>query len=81
MKISTVSLSLNKFFTSGKEQFVIPPYQRRYAWGTKQQRDLFEDLHSLGANDNHLLGTIVFLTNAHHYGLNRLEVVIVVPNF
>lgn len=75
MQIRPSSLSLQRFFVEAREQFVIPAYQRRYAWGTRQQWDLFQDLLSLEQNDNHLLGTIVFLTQAHRPGINRLELV------
>lgn len=33
MKITPTTLTLQQFFSVGNEQFLIPAYQRRYAWG------------------------------------------------
>lgn len=44
MKIRPSSLTQQQFIVEAREPFVIPAYQRRYAWGTRQQWDLFQDL-------------------------------------
>ncbi|KLU23128.1 hypothetical protein EOS_27315 [Caballeronia mineralivorans PML1(12)] len=75
MKITPTTLSLQQFFAVGNEQFLIPAYQRRYAWGQRQQRELFDDLRLLPAGDTHLLGTLLFLADTHGPGINRLELV------
>ncbi|MDH1475219.1 DUF262 domain-containing HNH endonuclease family protein [Comamonas thiooxydans] len=75
MKITPTTLSLQQFFAVGNEQFLIPAYQRRYAWGQRQQRELFDDLRLLPPGDTHLLGTVLFLSDTHRPGINQLELV------
>ncbi|MEW7850083.1 DUF262 domain-containing HNH endonuclease family protein [Massilia aurea] len=75
MKITPTTLTLQQFFSVGNEQFLIPPYQRRYAWGQRQQRELFDDLRLLASGDTHLLGTVLFLSETHRPGINQLELV------
>lgn len=75
MKITPTQLTLQQFFSVGNEQFVIPAYQRRYAWGQRQQRELFDDLRLLASGDTHLLGTVLFLSDTHKPGINQLELV------
>lgn len=75
MKIIPTTLSVQQFFAAGNEQFLIPAYQRRYAWGLRQQRELFDDLLLLPEQDNHLLGTVLFLAETHGAGINELELV------
>jgi uncharacterized protein with ParB-like and HNH nuclease domain len=75
MKITPTTLTLQQFFSVGNEQFVIPAYQRRYAWGQRQQRELFDDIRLLAVGDTHLLGTVLFLSDSHTAGVNQLELV------
>ena len=75
MKITPTTLTLQQFFSVGNEQFLIPAYQRRYAWGQKQQRELFDDIRLLPPGDTHLLGTVLFLSGTHSPGINQLELV------
>ena len=75
MKINPRTLTLQQFFSAGNEQFLIPAYQRRYAWGQRQQRELFDDLRLLASGDTHLLGTVLFLSDTHKPGINQLELV------
>jgi len=75
MKITPSPLTINQLFSSEHEQFVVPPYQRRYAWGEKQVGDLFRDIELMSENDEHLLGQILFLAEAHRAGINELELV------
>lgn len=75
MKITPTTLTLQQFFAVGNEQFLIPAYQRRYAWGPRQQRELFDDLRLLPPGDTHLLGTVLFLSDTHKPGINQLELV------
>lgn len=39
--------------------YEVPDYQRPYAWGRKQLRDLWEDLDLLGPDKQHYAGTLV----------------------
>ena len=75
MKITPTTLTLQQFFSAGNEQFLIPAYQRRYAWGQRQQRELFDDLRLLASGDTHLLGTVLFLSDTYKPGINQLELV------
>ncbi len=75
MKIAPNHLNVNQLFSTSNEQFFIPAYQRRYAWSEKQLGELFDDIRLLKETENHLLSTIVFLTDLHTPGINSLEVV------
>ena len=75
MKINPTSLTLNQLLGSANEQFVVPAYQRRYSWRSRQVIELIEDIDLLSGSDVHLLGSIVCLTGPHTAGLNRLELV------
>lgn len=75
MKITPSTLALQQFFSVSNEQFHIPAYQRRYAWGQRQQRELFDDIRLLPPGDTHLLGTVLFLADTHKPGINQLELV------
>lgn len=75
MKITPTSLTLNQLLGSANEQFVVPAYQRRYSWRSRQVIELIEDIDLLSGSDVHLLGSIVCLTGPHTAGLNRLDLV------
>lgn len=75
MKIAPNQFNISQLFSTTNEQFFIPAYQRRYAWGEKQLGELLDDIKLLKENENHLLSTIVLLTDLHSAGINRLEVV------
>ena len=75
MKITPNTLTLQQLFLVPNEQFSIPAYQRRYAWGLKQHREFFDDILWLPDGDSHLFGTVLFLTETHTPGINVLELV------
>jgi uncharacterized protein with ParB-like and HNH nuclease domain len=75
MKITPSQLTIAQLLSSKNEQFYIPAYQRRYAWGNKQLVELFEDINLLDKSDSHFLGTILLLTEPHKANINMLEVV------
>lgn len=75
MKITPSQLTISQLLSSKNEQFFIPAYQRRYAWGNRQLVELFEDINLLDKNDSHFLGTILLLTESHKANINMLEVV------
>ncbi|QXW24780.1 DUF262 domain-containing protein [Acinetobacter bouvetii] len=52
------------FLSSNKTQFVIPVYQRNYAWNTSECLQLFNDIIETGENDKinaHFIGSIVYV--------------------
>jgi len=75
MKITPNTQTIGQFFFINNEQFFIPAYQRRYAWGIKQLDALFNDINNLEDNETHLLGTIILLTEHHIPTVNKLELV------
>jgi len=75
MEITPTKLTISQLFNNRNEQFSIPAYQRRYAWGDKQVGELFEDIARLKENETHFFGTILLLTDSHRADLNSLEVV------
>ena len=75
MNIKPTSLTISQLFGSNNEQYVVPPYQRRYSWNQRQVWELIDDIELLEDNDTHLLGSIVCLAGHHNAGLNKLELV------
>lgn len=63
-KITGAEYPLAKIFSSDFD-FVIPAYQRPYAWTDDQALELFDDLHSFymaePADDSYFLGSIVLI--------------------
>ena len=50
-----------KFIGGEDKVFIIPPFQRNYAWTTEQCEELFEDiLIAVKNNKNHYLGNIIY---------------------
>ena len=75
MKITPSSQTISALFSAANEQFVIPPYQRRYSWRERQIRELIDDINLIDQLDTHLFGSIVCLTGHHVAGVNKLELV------
>ena len=75
MNITPNRLSIAQLFATPNEQFIVPSYQRRYAWGYNQYVALFEDIDMLKDNDGHLFGMIIIHTSYHTAGLNQPELV------
>jgi uncharacterized protein with ParB-like and HNH nuclease domain len=75
MTITPNKLSISQLFAISNEQFVVPAYQRRYAWGNNQTNALFEDIDILQENDGHLFGMLILHATLHHGGLNCPEIV------
>lgn len=51
-------------FLKKSPQFVIPIYQRTYSWTEKECRQLWNDIHRAGANDDisaHFIGSVVYV--------------------
>ncbi len=75
MQITTNKFTLKQLLGNSNEQFVVPSYQRRYAWGRKQQLALFDDIDFLKEDDNHLFGMILCHTGVYKGGFNQAELV------
>jgi len=45
---------------NGEKVFIIPRYQRAYAWGEEQLDDFLDDIHSQNITSNYFFGTILF---------------------
>ena len=63
-----LSLSAEQKFVleifSGKNQYIIPPYQRAYSWTESQCMELIEDLkraYEENVNEGYFLGNIIML--------------------
>lgn len=65
MRLSADRMALNKLFAVDGEQFVVPPYQRPYAWGPEQVDELWDDVIST-MGSGHFIGSIVL--NDEHDG-------------
>lgn len=64
--LKAVEINLGKLFTDDYD-FVIPDYQRPYAWGTEETLQLLADLQGALERDTdepYFLGSIVLVKNA-----------------
>lgn len=75
MNVVPKDFTLHSLLNNPKEQFIIPSYQRRYAWRYPQQAALFKDIDMLLDNDGHLFGMLILHTGHHHGGVNTVNVV------
>ncbi|MFC1533645.1 DUF262 domain-containing protein [Thermodesulfobacteriota bacterium] len=75
MEITPKDLTIGQLFANYNEQFLIPAYQRRYAWKYNQYAALFDDIDNLGTNEKHLFGTVLFNSGFFKGGLNTPEIV------
>ena len=76
MNIVPNPLTINGLLSIPNEQFVIPSYQRRYAWKEPQVWALFEDIDMLQDGDGHLFGMLILHSSKpHHAGINQLDLV------
>lgn len=64
--------NLNQFLASNNVEFVIPTYQRNYAWQKKHCEQLLEDVLAVSkeASKYHFLGTITYIlhNNTQQFG-------------
>jgi len=61
---------------SGKNQYIIPPYQRAYSWGEGECKELFEDLKNAyfeNSKEGYFLGNIVIAGSLEDR--NKLEII------
>lgn len=75
MEIRPQDFNLHGLLSNLQEQFVVPSYQRRYAWGKKQQMELFRDIDMLFPDEGHLLGMLIIHNGNHVGGTNKVQIV------
>lgn len=73
--IEANQLTIEQLFNMPGEYFKIPDYQRRYSWKEEQIEEFYDDLNSLGNNEEHFLGSIVTIARKHNTGFNKIELV------
>jgi len=63
------SYRISQFFNNDKQLFLIPLYQRKYAWEIKHCKRLFTDLENIIKNNtkSHFFGSIVYMPASQHY--------------
>ena len=74
-KLSVKQQNINELFRSKKSDFLIPDYQRPYAWTETECQILWEDLlefsfpedncNKFNKNDEYFLGSIVLFIKRH----------------
>lgn len=73
---NNVADSVVRFLSSNSnEQFVIPNYQRRYAWEKKQVLDLFYDVYYLDEGRTHLLNMTIVIPSKTGRGISETRIV------
>jgi len=60
---------------NGDKVFIIPKYQRAYAWGTKQLNEFLDDIHNQSNPSNYFFGTILFEEKDTIDGYEQIEIV------
>lgn len=62
-KMNVQLANLNQFLASHNVEFVIPAYQRNYAWQKKHCEQLLEDIITVSkdASKHHFLGTFTYI--------------------
>jgi len=76
MKIEADEPSISELFNNGAIVFYVPVYQRRYAWGEDQWKNLWDDVNDLAEDDSHFIGSVVVIREgAVVRGFNEMELV------
>lgn len=60
---------------NGDKVFIIPKYQRAYAWGDKQLKEFLDDIHNQLNSANYFFGTILFEEKNSIDGYEQIEIV------
>lgn len=80
-KLNVINENEN-IFDSGK--YIIPLYQREFAWEEKQLEQLVEDIDSVDENENYYLGSLIVYKNEDKYevidGQQRLTALFMLLN-
>lgn len=59
--MKAVDSKISSFIGNSDRVFIIPPFQRNYAWSINQCEELFSDIvDSYNKNDSHYIGNIVY---------------------
>jgi len=75
VKQNDLADSIVRFLDNPTEQFIIPNYQRRYAWENKQVLDLFYDIHFLNIDQTHLLNMTIVIPSEVGRGISETQIV------
>jgi uncharacterized protein with ParB-like and HNH nuclease domain len=60
---------------NGDKVFIIPKYQRAYAWGEKQLDEFLDDIHNQNKSSHYFFGTILFEEKNPIDGYEQIEIV------
>jgi len=60
---------------NGEKHFIIPKYQRAYAWEEKQLEDFIEDIQNQKLDKEYFFGTILFQDKGIKDGFEHIEIV------
>lgn len=60
---------------NGDRVFIIPKYQRAYAWGEKQLNEFLDDIHNQTKSSSYFFGTILFEEKNAIDGYEQIEIV------
>ncbi|MDW7681773.1 MAG: DUF262 domain-containing protein, partial [bacterium] len=60
---------------NGNKHFIVPKYQRAYAWSDKQLTDFLDDLKNQREDCDYFFGTILFQNNGNLNGFEEIEIV------
>ena len=75
LQLIAQQLCLSNLFT-GREQYIIPPYQRPYSWGVDQCQQLYDDIvAAYNDNSDYFLGNIVLAVSEKETGGKKPRVV------
>ena len=59
--MKAINEKIDKFIGQSDSVFIIPPFQRNYAWDEEQCCELFDDvIESMKKNKNHYIGNVVY---------------------
>ena len=73
LQLIAQQLCLSDLFT-GREQYIIPPYQRPYSWGVDQCQQLYDDIvAAYNDNSDYFLGNIVLAVSEKKIRSDVLE--------
>jgi uncharacterized protein with ParB-like and HNH nuclease domain len=65
-------VTVQDFIGGLNRAFIIPPYQRNYAWGEDQCRELYEDIiRCVETGSNHYIGNVVYYLGENDSGSFR----------
>lgn len=73
--IDAREINLQQLLSRPNEAYKVPIYQRPYAWGEEQWRELLEDLSEIEEDEQHFLGSIVVIPAPHRPGINYFQIV------